>query len=465
MTKKVDVAILGGGTAGLSAMAQIKRKTDNFVLIDGGKLGTTCARVGCMPSKALINISDDFHHRQMFAKEGINGADHLSIDRADVMERVEDLRDILVDRVMSHSTDLLGDKLHQSNARFLAHNRLQVGDEEIEAKAIIMAVGSRPIVPAAWEVFDDKILTTDSFFEQQDLPDRIAVIGLGVIGIELGQAMARLGVEVTGIDLLERIAGLDDPEVNALAVQLISRDLPLWLGQGAEIEAAGEQLKVTSGDQSVVVDKVLASIGRRSNIDRLGLDELGIELNSKGVPDYNPHTMQVGELPLFIAGDANGVRPILHEAALDGRIAGVNALNPEITAFHRPARLGITFSDPNICAVGMQMTELDADQTVIGEFRFGALGRGLVMGNNRGILRLYANKSDGLLLGAGMVAPRGENLAHLLVWSIEQGLTIFDMLQMPFYHPVFEEAIQGALRDAIGKTGIEPTWPPELKPL
>ena len=162
MTREVDVAIIGAGSAGLYALSQVRRRTDNWVLIDGGELGTTCARVGCMPSKAIIQIADDFHRRQHFRREGILGAEALRLDRAAAMERTQDLRDIFVDKVLSNSIDNM-DEAHflPENARFVAPDTLQVGDQTLRARAIILATGSHPRVPEAWQPFRDRILTTD----------------------------------------------------------------------------------------------------------------------------------------------------------------------------------------------------------------------------------------------------------------------------------------------------------------
>ena len=464
MTKHLDVAILGAGTAGLNSVGQVRRHTKNFQLIDGHEeLGTTCARVGCMPSKALIHIAEEFHARTHFKRLGIKGGDQLELDTRAVMERVQDVRDILVDRVLSNSTDQMGDKFLNEYARFIDANTLQVDDETITADKIIIAVGSRPIVPKAWQDLGDQILTTDSFFEQEDLPKSMAVIGLGVIGLELGQALSQLGVEVIGVDALNTIAGIKDPEINKCAIDLIGKEFPLRLGEQAQLEKVGDLIKVRVGDDQFEVERVLVSIGRRSNIDRLGLEQIGIKLNDRGLPDFSTNTMALADAPhIFLAGDVNEDSPILHEAGIEGKIAGHNAGSGSLTAFKRYSPLHITFSEPNICQVGQSIDELDPDQIVIGDFQMGPHGRALVMANNKGLIRLYADKTSGKLLGACMVAPRAEHLAHLLVWCIEQERTLQDMLRYPFYHPVFEEALQGAIRNALSKMSIESTIPMEL---
>lgn len=448
--RKVDVAIIGAGSAGLYAMAKVKQGGKSFVLIDGGELGTTCARVGCMPSKAIIQVAEDFHRPSVFHRFGITGHEGLEIDLAETMEYVQDTRDHFVDQVLTTSVDELPpERLIGSNCRFIEPTLLETDEgERIRADAVIIATGSTPIVPAAWERFRDRILTTDEFFELEDLPKSMAVIGLGVIGLEIGQSLHRLGVEVTGIDQLESIGGISDPKVAHAAVEAIGKEFPLWLGHPAEIsEEPDGRLRVTAGEHSVVVDRVFASLGRRPNLDRLNLEVLGVARDERGIPQHNPNTMQVGDLPVFIAGDVSGNRPILHEAGDEGRIAGYNASRDRIVAFKRRVPIHITFSDPNIIRVGASFAELDPETTAVGAMRVAPVGRALIMARNRGLIHVYADKASGRLLGCEMVAPHGEHLAHLMLLAISQQMTVGQLLQLPFYHPTMEEALQSALRD------------------
>ena len=469
-TREVDVAIIGSGTAGLNAMGRVRRAKKSFVLINGGEAGTTCARVGCMPSKALIQVAEDFHRRSLYPRMGIEGGEGLSVDLPEVMEYVRDLRDTFVDRVLSNSTDHLDDQTFiEQYARFVEPDLLELEDgSRIRAKTIVIATGSTPIVPAEWEAFGERIVTTDQFFELETLPSSMAVVGLGVIGLELGQAIARLGVETTGFDLAERIGGITDPKVAEAALEVISKEFPIHLGKAVEITQADDgRLKVSNGDTEVVVDQVLASLGRRPNLDRLDLQALGITLDANGLPSYDPHTMQVADLPIFLAGDVDGDRPILHEAGDEGKIAGYNAAHwPEVRAFERKVPLAITFSDPNIVRVGTPFAELDPDTTAIGEMKVAPVGRALIMGRNRGTIRVYADKASGRLLGAELCAPRGEHLGHLLAWCLRHQVTVGHLIQMPFYHPVMEEALQAALNALYHQVEAKnPSPVPELVPL
>ena len=447
--REVEVAIIGSGTAGLNAMGRVKRAHKKFVLINGGEPGTTCARVGCMPSKAFIQVAEDFHRRTLYPRMGIEGGDGLKVDIPEVMEYVREMRDTFVDRVLSNSTDHLDEETFiEQYARFVEPDLLELEDgTRIRAERIVIATGSTPIVPDQWKAFGERIVTTDDFFELEDLPASMAVVGLGVIGLELGQAIARLGVETTGFDMAERIGGASDPKVVEAALDVIGKEFPLHLGRPVEISEIDDgRLRVSNGETEVVVDKVLASMGRRPNLDRLGLEQIGIELDERGIPPFDPNTMQVGDLPVFLAGDVDSERPILHEAGDEGKIAGYNAAHwPEIHAFRRKIPLSITFCDPNIVSVGMRHEELDPETTAIGEMKIAPVGRALIMGRNRGTIRVYADKTNGRMLGAEMCAPRGENLAHLLNWCLRHEVTVGQLIQMPFYHPVMEEALQAAL--------------------
>jgi len=467
--RKVDVAIIGSGSAGLYALGKVRPSGKSFVLINGGALGTTCARVGCMPSKAVIQVAEDFYRRNVFNRYGIEGHEDMNLTIPEAMEYVQDLRDIFVERVLSNSTD----KLPEENfiggyARFVDTDLLEIDTGElVSADNIIIATGSRPLVPRAWDSFRDRIITTDEFFELEDLPKSIAVVGLGVIGLEIGQSLRRLGLEVTGIDQLATIGGLTDPEVARTAIEVFGKEMPLWLGHPADVTDAGNgMLRVQAGEQVVEVERVFASMGRTPNLDKLGLADIGLELDVRGIPVFDPGTMRIGDTRIYIAGDVTGERPLLHEAGDEGRIAGHNAISATPTAFRRKTPLSITFCDPNIVVVGTRFADLDPATTATGQIQMGPVGRAMIMSKNRGLIRVYADKASGRLLGAEMACPKGENLGHLLAWCIQQEMTVGEVLQMPFYHPVIEEALQAALYDLYGKVDAKNDTPiTELAPL
>lgn len=447
--QRVEVAIVGAGTAGLAALREVSKRTEDFVLINDGPYGTTCARVGCMPSKALIAAADAFHSRTNFEEFGIRNADALTVDMPAVLHRVRALRDHFVTGVLK-STEGLGARNIEGRARLDGSNRLVVGDRVIEAKRIVLAPGSSPIVPKPWRAFGDRIITSDTLFEQTDLPPRIGVIGMGAIGVEIAQALARLGLEVHGFDGSDRVAGIADEKVAELARGFLAEAFDVHLGAQVELADAPGGIEVRWAGGSVVVEKVIAAIGRRPNLEGLGLETLGVPLDDRGMPEVDPETMRIGDTPVLLAGDADGHRPLLHEGADDGHIAGLNATSDSPIRLPRRTPLSVVFSDPQIAAVGEQLPDLDPAGILVGEVSYASQGRARTMQQNRGLLRLYAARADGRLLGAAMAAPAAEHTAHLLALAVGRKLTVHDLLRMPYYHPTLEEGLRTALR-AIGR--------------
>lgn len=449
MSQPLDVIILGAGSAGLAALREVRERTDHWRIVNDGPWGTTCARVGCMPSKMLIEAANAYHARRALHTFGIEGADALRVDLPAVLRRVRALRDDFVAGTLA-ATDA-GERAISGHARLLDAQRVEVNGQVHTARRIIIATGSRPIVPEDWLAFGDRILTTDTLFEQPTLGPRVAVIGLGPLGVEIAQALARLGVEVMAFTTGKTVAGLSDPSINDALLARLKDEFIVNVGDKAELREVAGGIQVTNGSATVVVDQVVAAMGRRPNLEHLGLDTLGVALDDKGRPPIDPCTLQVGDLPVFIAGDADGDRPLLHEAADEGHIAGLNALAPTPRGFARRTPLAITFSQPNAAVVGQRHADLPEGQWVGGTVDFARQGRARVAQCNHGRLNVYAEHGSGRLLGAELCAPAGEHMAHLLALAVEQRLTVHDLLRMPFYHPVLEEGLRTALRDAASR--------------
>lgn len=462
MAHKVQVAIIGAGSAGLSALRRVKERTDDYVMVDPGPLGTKCARVGCMPSKALICVANDFHRRHVFERQGIRGGDRLRADIPAVMRHVRVLRDRFAGAMAETTRRLAGDRLVMAHATLLGPNRIRAGQQEIEADRIIIATGSRPRVPENWRSLGDCILTSDTIFEQPDLPRRIAVIGLGPVGLELGQALSRLGLEIVAFSVRPNIAAIADEQVNESALQAFSEEFPVHTGFAVDLQQDSGGLLVRHPAMSTPVDAALVAVGAAPNLDGLGIENLGVPLDERGLPPYDPRTAQIADLPVYIAGDATGCRPILHKALDEGFIAGYNGSTQETHCFGRRTRLPLVFSDPQIAKVGMDRRQMVQRQVefVTGGADFADQSRAELELHNRGLLHIYADRESARLLGAEMVCPDAEHLGHLLALAMQNHMTVFDLLQMPFYHPTAEEALRTALRDAAQQ--LSPEIVPEL---
>jgi dihydrolipoamide dehydrogenase len=445
MQKKFDVVILGAGTAGLAALKEVRRHTQSVLMIDPGPLGTTCARVGCMPSKAFIQIAHDVHRARLLEKKGImpeNGRVQLSR----VMEDVRRYRDHFVGPIV-RDTESLGEHFLQGQARFTGPRSIVVdGKHQLEAQSIIIATGSRPLIPASWPRNHPKIVTTDDFFDWESLPQTWAVVGLGPIGLELGQALAYLGLDVHGYDRNKTLGGLAGSQLNERACDIFQRDMTINRGDDVTIRDRGEQLEISFGNQTRRVDAVLAAMGRRPNLDDLDLERTGYEKGEDGLPILDEATLSLRGLPIYLAGDVDQKKPLLHEASDEGRIAGFNACHELTIPLERRTPLAIVFTHPGIALVGKR--ESDSGRTIIGTASYDDQGRAKIMSENKGAVHIYAAAANGQVLGADILAPGAEHLAHLLALAVERQLTVHDMLELPFYHPTLEEGIRTALRHA-----------------
>jgi len=462
----VDVAILGAGTGGMAAYREASKYTDRIALIDGGPLGTTCARVGCMPSKLLIAAAEARHRAQDVEGFGLIGGT-IGVDGRAVMRRVREERDRFVGFVLE-AVEGFGDAhLIRQYARFEDERTLVLDDgRRVRAGAVVIATGSRPSVPKPFEVAGDRLIVNDDVFDWQDLPESVAVFGAGVIGLELGQALHRLGVRTHLFGRSGSVGPLSDPDVRARARQIFAAQMPVSWNADTKIGRDGDAVTVAwtddDGSGEARFDYLLAATGRRANVDSLSLENTSLTLDAHGVPEYDPLSMRCGDSAIFIAGDASADLPLLHEAADEGRLAGENAARfPETYRRARRTVLGIAFSDPQIAMAGESHAELSARGAAfeIGEVGFEDQGRARVMRVNSGLLRVYAERDTGRLLGAEMIGPAAEHLGHLLAWTIDGRLTVSEALRRPFYHPVIEEGLRTALRTLNARLGFDANPP------
>ncbi|BDR33130.1 dihydrolipoyl dehydrogenase [Photobacterium damselae] len=468
-TLNVDVAVIGGGTAGLGSYRAAKAYTDSVVMIEGGPYGTTCARVGCMPSKLLIAAAESVHQIEKAPGFGVHPQGEIIINGREVMDRVKRERDRFVGFVLEGVDEIPAEDKISGYAKFIDNNTLMVDDHtKIIAKRIVIATGSRPAYPAVWNELGDRLVINDDVFEWDDLPNSVAVFGPGVIGLELGQSLKRLGVDVVMFGLGGQVGPLTDPEVMAYANKTFNEEF--YLDPDVKVESMvrngdAVEIKYLGKDgqlKEITVDYVLAATGRRPNVDKLAIENTSLELDDRGVPKADYYTMQTSVATIFIAGDASNQIPLLHEAADQARIAGDNAGRfPDIRAGLRRSKLSAVFSDPQIAMVGETYKEITTRLGTCGCFATGDVsfenqGRSRVMLRNKGMLHVYGEQGTGRFLGAEMIGPDAEHLAHLLAWAHQNQMTISQMLDMPFYHPVIEEGLRTALRDLNAKLNLGP---------
>jgi dihydrolipoamide dehydrogenase len=441
-----DVAVIGAGTAGLAAERAARKAGANTLLIDDRFAGTTCASVGCMPSKLLVAAARAAFDARKASTFGIETK--TSVDGRAVMARVRKERDRFVAETLKSIEKLPGGICIRQRASFSDRTTLTLGDgRKVSAKAIVIATGSRPSVPKPFDTLGDIALTNETIFELQSLPRSIAVVGAGPLGLELAQALARLGVQTTLFDQSDHIAALRDAEVAKILGSVLGREFPIHLSVKLDVEQDGQGARLSwSGAASGVAsfERVLVAAGRPPALHDLNMAATGLETNEHGVQKFDPSTLQCGDAPIFLAGDADAQRPVLHEASSEGAIAGRNAASfPKIRKAKRVVPLSIMFSDPPLATIGAH----PSDAMVVGSAFYADQGRARVEARNAGLVRIYAGSDTGIIAGATLFGPGMDHIAHLFAWAIERRETADTLLQLPFYHPTFEEGLKPALRE------------------
>ncbi|WP_295384105.1 FAD-dependent oxidoreductase [uncultured Thiodictyon sp.] len=435
MYRQVAVAIIGAGPAGLAAAAQVRKTTRDFVLIDNGGFGSTCAQIGSGPSVVAAHLA-----------AGLARSSSLPVGRTPANPGA-----------LPIDLDALpAEALIAGEARFIGPNTLRAGGQTIAARSIVIATGGVSVEPPYWRDFlGDRLLTVETAFAQERLPASVAVIGLGPAGLELGQVLHRLGVQVIGIESGQTIARLQDPLVNQLALGLLGREFPLWLGAPALVEPRGHQVLVRAGPHEAVVDRVLVAVGRRPNLEPLSLAQTGCARDARGVPLFHPQHLRLGRLPIYIAGDAAGGAGGLAYTLEQGRVAGYNASHRKPIAFATGVPTAVVFSEPNIAWVGPSWSTLDQSFLMTAQAGIEALDGDLPprTGHHRGLLRVYADRRDGRVLGAAMIGPGCEPLAQALAWCLERRLTVQQMSELPLDQPPVTAALRQTFNTLAARIG------------
>jgi dihydrolipoamide dehydrogenase len=453
-----DVAVIGAGTAGLAAYRASRDAGARTVLIEAGPGGTTCARSGCMPSKLLLAAGRKARSAAPGRPFGI-ALRTLDIDGRAVMARVRRERDRFVADVLKEIAALPEADRVRGRARFAGADRLTIDDHTlIQARSIVIATGARPVVPDGLATTcADRLVTHESVFDLETLPRALAVIGAGPLGLELALAFARLGVKTTVFDEGPDIGGVRDPKVAEAVRRTLARELTFEFGAEtrARQKADGDILlswsDASGAGRRSTFSHVLVAAGRRPAVDALDLNLAGLALDERGVPEFDPRTLRCGRSGIFIAGDANDDRPVLHEASLQGELAGRNAARaPDLERRAAMPEFALVYTAPDIARIGAGFDPGAAKDWTIG--CSDSVGRAIIEEEDPGCLRVYAG-SDGALIGGELFGPDVEHLAHLLAWAVQLKLSARAVLELPFYHPTVEEGFRTALRDIARRQG------------
>lgn len=449
----VDVIVIGAGPGGYVAAIRAAQLGREVYLIDSmDRLGGVCLNCGCIPSKALIHVANVF--------SGLDSAKDYGISvqgKALDFKKLQEWKEGIISQLSKGVAQLCkenGVTVHQGTARFTSNNSLFVASTEksssFKFKNAIIATGSCPLeVPGLSFNEDRGIVSSRGALNWTELPKKLAVIGAGYIGIELGTVYAKLGSEVTMIEALDRILPELDPTLGKpVAKHLKSLGVTTKLNTTAE-NFDGKALHLSDGSE-IAVDKVLVAVGRRPNSENLGLEKAGIEIDEKGFIKTGPDA-QTTQANIYAIGDVAGGALLAHKASAEGKIAA-EAICGQKVAFDNyvPA---VIFSDPEIAVVGLSETEAQKQGLEIkaGQFPFAALGRAMASHATEGFVKVISEEPSKRLLGFQIVGTHASELIATATHALEMGALVDDLSQIINTHPTFSEAIGEAIESIYGK--------------
>lgn len=464
-----DVIVIGCGTGGSKAAATAHRLGARVLAIDGAdELGGLCILRGCMPTKTLLETAHRLHEIRDARRFGIRVAPP-ELDFAAHMERMRHLVRRF-QRAKVGGIERAGYALARGHVRFVdAHTvegtRGELAGQRLSARAFVLAVGSRarafplPVPPGV------RLVDSDAMFELEAPPARALVVGGGAVGLEFAQWLARIGSRVVLVSRSPLLHALD-PEVGAELSRALARELELCLpAEPTRLEPLADgAVRVTcrrpDGQETVhEVDLILNATGRVPAYDGLNLAATGASFDRDAI-DLS-FRLQASAPHLFVAGDATGGRELLHEANLEGEVAGRNAAHVALGgAVGELARydtgtpdLEVIFTDPPVATVGATPLELRARGASFVEAtkRFPEQGRGIVVGAEHGFVRIVAEPGGGALLGCQLIGPRADDLIHIPAAVLRLRGTVRQMYRIPWYHPTLAEAFIEVCRELAGE--------------
>ena len=434
-----DLAILGAGSAAFAAAITARDAGARVVMIEQTTVGGTCVNVGCVPSKALIAAADTYHRGRTHGFAGIARLGGARPDLAAIVARKDQL---VAEMRQTKYLDLAADygfELRRGTGRFVDEATLSVDGEPLTAGSYLIATGAHPAVPPIDGLAAVDYLTSTSALDVVELPRRLAVIGASAIGLELGQAFAHLGSEVTFLDVAGRIAPFEEPEISAALTDVLTGD-GARVVTGARTErvspvAGGMVLHGELGGlgSTLEVDRVLVATGRAPNTADLGLDAAGVDVDDRGFVIVNGQ-LRATNARVWAAGDVTASPQFVYVAAAEGALAAANALGGAQAATER-AVPRVTFTTPPVAAVGATEAEAVAAgfDVTTAVLPLAHVPRATVNGDTRGLIKLVADRSTGRLIGVHVLGDGAGDVIQAGVYALMAGMTTAAMAEA--YHP------------------------------
>lgn len=448
-SSQYDLIIVGAGSAGFAGAIRVAELGARVALVGHGTIGGTCVNVGCVPSKTLIRAAEAVHASRAARRfSGIEAAASHVADWAALSTQKDDL---VGNMRRAKYEDLLAEyptiTFIAGPARLISGG-VRVNDQVLLADKVVIATGTRPAEPEIPGINDVPYLTSTTALSLKRLPKSLLVLGGGYVGAELAQMFARVGVAVT-LACRTRLLPTVEPEIGAALTRYFG-DEGIRLTAGLSYsrlrtDKTGIALDAEWNGMPVTLDaeQLLVATGRQPNVEDLGLQSLSIELLANGGLKVDEH-METTRAGVYAAGDVTGRDEFVYMAAYGGKIAAENALNGNQRRYDASAMPSIVFTDPQVASVGL--TEARARELNLSvqtsSIALDQVPRALAARDTRGLVKLVADRSNGRLLGAHILAPEGADSIQAAVLAIKHQLTVQDLADTLFPYLTTVEALK-----------------------
>lgn len=461
MAEIFDVIVIGAGPAGYVAAIRAAQLKQKVAIVDKQWMGGVCLNVGCIPSKSLLKNAEVAHTLRERGKDFGFSFDNLKLDYGAAVKRSRQNSDRLTKGVgfLMKKNNIA---VFMGEAKFKAIDTINVTDKdgkatELKAKNIIVATGASAMVPPAWKVDGEKVVTYLEAILQDRLPKSVVVIGSGAIGVEFSTIWSAYGVDVTIVEMLPRIVPLEDEEVSKeLDKEFRKRKINIMVGHKVEsVEATktGVKVKVSAEGKETVLeaDQALVAIGFRPNSKGLGLEEIGVKISERGFVEID-EKMQTNVPGIWAVGDVTGKLMLAHVGSAMGIVAAEHIGGHETVTLDYEMMPRATYSYPQVASFGL--TEAQAKERgyeiKVGRFPFQANGKALGLGDYAGFVKIVVDAKYGEILGAHMIGPEVTELLPELTLAHMLELTAHEIARNVHAHPTLSEAIMEAAHGASG---------------
>lgn len=450
-TLNTTLLIIGGGPGGYVTAIRAGQLGISTILVEGQSLGGTCLNIGCIPSKALIHVAEQFHQTRHHSEHSALGIS-VSAPTLDISKSVE-WKDGIVDRLTTGVAALLKKNKVQvihGWAKVVDGKTVEVGDTRIQCEHLVLATGSTsvnlPILPIG-----GPIISSTEALAPKSVPKRLVVVGGGYIGLELGIAYRKLGAEVSVVEAQDRILPAYDAELTQPVHEALKQlGVKLYLKHSVLGFDGTLQVREPNGDTlNLETDQVLVAVGRKPNTQGWNLEALNLDMNGSAIKIDS--RCQTSMRNVYAIGDLSGEPMLAHRAMAQGEMVA-ELISGKHREFNPTAIAAVCFTDPELVVVGQTPDEAKAAglDCIVSSFPFAANGRAMTLESKSGFVRVVARRDNHVIVGWQAVGVGVSELSSAFAQSLEMGARLEDIGGTIHAHPTLGEAVQEAALRALG---------------